>query len=91
MWRALLRKRKFGSKVYLSAIAGGLGVYLGKKILVSFPCLDAIWSPLPRPPPSYLPIRIQSVFYAGLAKSVWWGYGRLLYFIGLWVSYGMQT
>ena len=66
--RALLGKRKLGSKVYLSAIAMGLGVCLGKKIFVFF----LAWMPLGplHAPSSYVSIRIQSAFYAGLARGV---------------------
>ena len=49
MQRALLGKRKVGSKVYLSAIAVGLGVYLRKKIFVFFSLPGCHWEPPPHP------------------------------------------
>ena len=51
MQRALLGKRKVGPKVYLSAIAVGLGVYLRKKFFRFFSLPGCHWEPPPPTPP----------------------------------------
>ena len=57
MQKALLGKRKVGSKAYLSAITGVRRVFKKENFGFFFPCLDPLGAST-LPPPFYVSIRI---------------------------------
>ena len=80
MQRTLLSRRKLDPQ-YLSAMP--VVRYILQSKNSGFPSSPTCHRETLPHFPSDLFIRIESVFYTSLVKSVWWYYGRLLYFIGL--------